>query len=61
MGSMTAVREFLRAVWDRRPSAASYVECRDCGMTLAADATQCPTCGSEDLARYVLAEGDRPS
>jgi predicted RNA-binding Zn-ribbon protein involved in translation (DUF1610 family) len=31
-------------------------ECRSCGTTLDADQEMCPACGSDEIARYDLAQ-----
>jgi predicted Zn-ribbon and HTH transcriptional regulator len=32
----------------------TFRECRDCGVTVADDGDECPTCGSEEIAHYAF-------
>lgn len=54
---MTDLQALLERVWGRSMPAA-YVECRDCGTTLTADATRCHVCDSDALVRYTQFELD---
>ncbi len=38
--------------WRGGGESATLYECRDCGVKVSPDASECPVCGSTEIARY---------
>jgi len=43
---------FLLTVVGLRDPSADFHECRDCGYCVDPDSTECPMCGSQEIAVY---------
>jgi len=39
-----------------RPGSKEVFECRDCGSQVSADVSDCPVCGSSEIAHYTFDE-----